>query len=94
MLCFSRRSKDSAAIEAAVQVMEATAVLADTAATPARADMAATEVTTAAMEATTVAMEATLGIMATITTVDMVTGIRDNLLVLEIKNARDALTRI
>lgn len=81
-------------MEAAVQVMEATAVLADTAATPARADMAATEITTLVMEATTVAMEATLGIMATITTEDMVTGIQGNLLAMEIKNARDALTRI
>lgn len=61
-----------------VQAMEATAALADT----------------AAMEATTVAMEATQGTMATITTEDMVTGIRNNLLVLEIQNAKDALTRI
>lgn len=61
-----------------VQAMEATAALADT----------------AAMEATTAAMEATQGTMATITTEDMVTGIRNNLLVLEIQNAKDALTRI
>lgn len=84
MLCFSRLSKVWVAIEVAVlvteqvQAMEATAALADT----------------AAMEATTVAMEATQGTMATITTEDMVTGIRNNLLVLEIQNAKDALTRI
>lgn len=77
-----------------MQVMEATAVLSDMAATAALADMAATEVTTVVIEATTVAMEATLGIMVTITTEDMVTGIQGNLLAMEIKNARDALTRI
>lgn len=65
-----------------VQAMEATAALADM------------EATTVAMEATTAAMEATQGTMATITTEDMVTGIRNNLLVLEIQNAKDALTRI
>lgn len=68
-----------------VQVMEATAALADT---------AATEATTVAMEATTVAMEATQEIMATTTTEDMVTEIRNNILLLETKNAGDALTRI
>lgn len=61
-----------------VQAMEATAAQADTAAT----------------EDTTVAMEATQGIMATTTTEDMVTEIRNNILLLEIKNAGDALTRI